>query len=331
MKKKIKENQVTWGIIGAGDVCEKKSAPAMKKIPGSNIRAIMRRNLEKAKDYAYRHQIPHWYTDAAQIINDPQINAIYIATPPESHAELAIAAARAGKPVYVEKPMARTYDECTVMVQAFEKADIPLYVAYYRRALPNFLKVKELVESGVIGEIRMVTIEMYKPLESNEALKDDPWRLDPNIAGGGHFYDLASHQLDILDYIIAPITQATGYSTNQAGRYKADDIVTSSFVFENGVLGSGSWCFTTGQAAEKEITTIIGTAGTINFATFGSEVTVESDSTGRKVFDFEMPEHIQQPLIEQIIGDLLGKNLSPSTGVSGARTNDIMEKMCQPV
>ncbi|MEX1135801.1 MAG: Gfo/Idh/MocA family oxidoreductase [Balneolales bacterium] len=329
--KKVKEDKITWGIIGAGDVCEIKSAPAMNKVPDSSIRAIMRRNAVKAEDYAKRHKIPIWHTDADRIINDPEINAVYIATPPASHAELAIKAAGAGKPVYVEKPMARTHNECLDMIKAFEKANVPLYVAYYRRALPNFLKVRDLINSEAIGDVRMVNIELYQPLEQDPVMgQENPWRVDPEVAGGGHFYDLASHQLDILDFILGPIKQAGGFSANQAKMYKAEDIVTSSFIFDNGVLGCGSWCFTTGRSVEKEITTIIGSRGKISFGTFNTTVTIDTDYSGSETFEFQMPDHIQQPLIERVVNDLLGKGSSPSTGTSGARTNLIMEKMCNP-
>lgn len=327
--KKIKEDTVTWGIIGAGDVCEIKSAPAMNKVSNSRIKAIMRRNPEKAEDYAKRHNIPAWHTNADLIINDREINAIYIATPPDSHAEYAIKAVKAGKPAYVEKPMARTYKECVDMVEAFDKANIPLYIAYYRRALPKFLKIKELIQSGAIGEVRMVNIELYQPLDQDSSLQEEiPWRVDPDIAGGGYFYDLASHQLDILDFMLGPIKHTSGFSTNQAKMYRADDVVASSFIFNSGVLGSGNWCFTTGNTAEKEITTIIGSKGKISFGTFNSTVMLDTDTSGVESIDFKMPDHIQQPLIELIVNDLLGKGTSPSTGTTGARTNLIMEKMC---
>ena len=143
MTKKINGDTVKWGILGVGDVCEVKSAPAMQLIKNSELVAVMRRNGAKAKDYARRHQVPKWYDKAEDLIHDPDVNAIYIATPPNAHCELTIKAAEAGKPVYVEKPMARTFSECEQMIAACKKANVPLYVAYYRRMLPNFLKLKQ--------------------------------------------------------------------------------------------------------------------------------------------------------------------------------------------
>lgn len=329
MNKKIKENQVNWGIVGVGDVCEVKSAPAMNLITHSRIEAVMRRNADKAQDYARRHQIEKWYSDADALINDPKVNAIYIATPPDAHLEYTIKAANAGKPVYVEKPMARTHAECQEMVAVCQKAGVPLYVAYYRRALPHFLKIKALIESGAIGDVRFVEVRMCKPLVPDIIThQTNHWRVNPEVSGGGYFYDLASHQLDFLDFLFGPIRKASGYSANQGGQYKAEDIVTASFEFTKGVLGTGSWCFASGGVSDKDITTIVGSSGEISYASFGkAEVTLRRDGLDEKVFSFDLPQHIQQPLIQQVVDDLLGNGTCVSTGESGARTNQVMEWM----
>ena len=316
---------VLWGVIGVGDVCEKKSAPAMQKIEHSDIKVVMRRDGDKAEDYARRHHVSHWTDDAEEVLADPDINAIYIATPPYGHAELAIKAAAAGKPTYVEKPMARTYDECARMVSAFQQARLPLWVAYYRRALPNVLWVKKLLDEGVIGAVRMVNIQLFQPLR---AASEVDWRVDPKIAGGGYFHDLASHQFDLLDFLLGPVQRATGFSANQAGAYPADDGVTASFVFANGILGSGSWCFTTDQRSSEDQITLIGERGSIRldaFATF--TVKVDAEKTGIQERTFTMPEHIQQPLIQQIVNELRGQGQCVSTGVSAARTNWVMDEI----
>ncbi|WP_340102737.1 Gfo/Idh/MocA family protein [Rhodohalobacter sp. 8-1] len=328
--KNFPDSVVRWGILGAGDVCEMKSAPAMDKIERSSLVAVMRRSEDKAKDYAERHQVPKWFDDSDKLLNDPDVNAIYIATPPDAHEHLTRKAFAAGKPVYVEKPMARTFLECRSMLEASLRADLPLYVAYYRRALPNFLKIKELVDSSVIGEVRLVDIQLHKPANPDiVATTNDNWRVKPEISGGGLFYDLASHQLDFLDFLLGPIETATGFAGNQAGLYEANDIVTGSFRFKSGVMGSGSWCFTAGDISNIDHTTIMGSKGQITYPTFdGSHVILETGQNGRKRFDFELPGHIQQPLIQSVVNDLLGTGKCPSTGISGARTNLVMEQIC---
>jgi len=334
MTKKIEGNIVKWGILGVGDVCEVKSAPAMQLIKDSKLVAVMRRTGEKAKDFAQRHQVPKWYDTADDLINDPDVNAIYIATPPNAHEELTLKAAKAGKPVYVEKPMARSYAECNRMIAACNAADVPLYIAYYRRSLPHFLKLKSLVESGIIGEVQLVKIELYKTntpdiLSKKAGISAVNWRVDPRISGGGYFYDLASHQLDYLDYLFGPIQSVVGIANNQGKLYSAADIVTSTFTFDSGVQGIGSWCFTVDEAAQKDELTLIGTEGKLSMPIFReAKITMEkSGSKGKQEFQFDLPKHIQQPLITTIVDDLLGRGACPSTGLSAARTNWVMEEM----
>jgi len=334
MKAKIKDDKVKWGIIGVGDVCEVKSAPAMQLIHDSDVHAVMRRNSLKAKDYAERHGVKKWYDNASALINDPEVNAIYIATPPNAHAAYTVQAAKAGKPVYVEKPMAMNFEECQNMVTACKEANVPLYVAYYRRRLPNFEKIKSLIDDGLIGEVRMVNIELYKTLTPDilKNITDDMpvnWRIDPAISGGGYFFDLAAHQLDYLDYIFGPIKEIFGSAANQGAQYRAADIIQGSFTFENGIKGFGSWCFTVHESAVKDEMTIIGSQGKISLSFFGAPKVFLNigDSSQTAVFEFEMPKHIQQPLIQTIIDDLLGKGSCPSSGESAKRTNWVMEEL----
>lgn len=326
---KIKESEIRWGVLGVGNVCEVKSAPAMNLIPNSRLVAVMRRNEEKVKEYASKHGVPKWYTDAQELVNDPEVNAIYIATPPNAHLELTMMAAKAGKPVYVEKPMARTYSECQKMIEFCESKNVPLYVAYYRRALPHFVKIKQMIEEGILGEIRTVHINLKQVLKpSIVANLDNNWRVDPEISGGGYFFDLASHQLDLLDFFFGAVTQASGFSSNQGRAYEAEDIVTGSFVFESGVMGTGNWCFSSSENAELDEVIIYGSKGMIKFETFGKgEFILELDGELSEKFTFELPKHIQQPLIETIVGDLLGTSTCPSTGKSGARANWVMDQL----
>jgi len=264
--------KIKWGMIGCGDVTEVKSGPAFSNVPDSELVAVMRRNAEKAEDYAKRHNVPRWYSDADKLINDPEINAVYIATPPDSHCEYTLRVAATGKPIYVEKPMARSYDECQRMIDACDKANVPLFVAYYRRALPDHLKVKELLDSGAIGEVRFVNIRLYWPTNWQIDLSkgDLPWRVDPEIAGGGYFFDLASHSFDFLDFIFGPVKKAAGLVANQAGLYKAEDIVAANFEFESGVIGSGVWCYSIDETSRTEVTEIVGATGRITYHSFST-------------------------------------------------------------
>ncbi|MFC3417540.1 Gfo/Idh/MocA family protein [Algoriphagus hitonicola] len=329
--KKFQDSEVRWGIIGVGNVCEVKSAPAMNLVPNSRLIAVMRRNEKKVKDYARRHHVPNWYTDAQALIEDPKVNAIYIATPPHLHLHYTRLAAEAGKPVYVEKPMARTYTECQEMIEICDKANVPLYVAYYRRALPHFVKIKDLIEKGAIGNIRTVHIQMrQEPEPEIIAQLENNWRVNPQIAGGGYFYDLASHQIDLLQFFLGKITDAYGFQTNQAGLYEAEDTVVGSFAFENGAVGTGNWSFASAQENQIDQIIIDGSLGQIRFETFGKgEFYLKKDRAEEAYFRFDLPPHIQQPLIALIVEDLLGKSACPSTGESASWTNWVLEKLTQ--
>ena len=323
-----KVSKVVWGIIGAGDVCEVKSAPAMSKIQNSEVKTVMRRNAEKVADFAKRHHIKNHTTNVDDIFSDKEINAVYIATPPDSHAELTIKAAQAGKAVYVEKPMARTTEECREMIDACKKADVPLFVAYYRRALPGFLKVKELVGSGKIGEIRTVTIEMYQKLSASDTATTN-WRVLPDISGGGYFHDLASHQLDYLDFLFGEITDCHGISGNQAGLYPADDIVSAVFRFKNGVTGIGNWCFSTSAISEKDKITLIGSKGEISFNCFGTpmQIIIKPENGDNEVMEYTHAKPIQEPLVQLIVDELRGKGMSPSKGENGLRATAVLSEI----
>lgn len=317
---------IRWGIIGCGDVTEVKSGPGFQKARGSSLVAVMRRHGDLAQDYAQRHGVPKWYDDAQALIDDPDVDAIYVATPPSSHKEYTLMAAAAGKPVYVEKPMALNYAECQEMIAACQAAQVSLFVAYYRRALPRFLKIKKLVDSGVIGDVRFVSITLYQPPPPQEQNTTDlPWRVRPQIAGGGLFVDLASHQLDFLDYLLGPITQVQGFATNQAGLYPAEDVVTGSFVFASGVQGVGAWSFTTFAAEDR--TEIVGSKGRIVYSTFDTEPICWQTSTRTTTFFVANPPHIQQPLIQKVVDALLGQGQCPSSAESAARTTWVMEQM----
>ena len=316
-------NKIKWGIIGCGDVTEVKSGPAFQKVNNSELVAVMRRNGELAKDYAKRHNVPKWYDDAQKLINDPDVNAVYVATPPSSHKEYTIMAAKAGKPVYVEKPMALNKRECEEMVKACKAAGVPIYVAYYRRALERFLKIKELVNTKTIGEVRYVNINFQDVVKESPA--NLPWRVDPNISGGGHFVDLASHMLDFLDYVFGPIKKEKGIASNQAGIYPAEDIVTGTFIFENGTQGIGTWCFSSFERVDH--TEIIGDKGKITYSTFDAEPIKLISEKGTIEFKIDYPQHIQQSLIQTVVDDLTGTGKCPSTGETGIRTTWVMEEM----
>lgn len=323
---------IRWGIIGCGDVCEVKSGPGFQKAQNSALVAVMRRDGEKAQDFARRHNVPKWYDDAQALIDDADVDAVYVATPPSSHEEYAVRASLAGKPIYVEKPMARTFEECQRMIAAAQSTQAPLFVAYYRRRLPRFLMAKELIESGAIGAVRAVNVTHFQQAQFTDARSEAPidraalpWRVLPEIAGAGLFLDLAAHTLDVLDFLLGPIAEAGGAAANLAKLYPAEDIAAAHWRHESGALGSGMWCFAADHNADWN--EIIGSAGRIRYSTFGAAPLEWHHGGSVETFDLPNPPHIQQPLIQTIVDELNGVGHCPSTGHSAARTSWVMDKI----
>jgi 1,5-anhydro-D-fructose reductase (1,5-anhydro-D-mannitol-forming) len=320
---------VRWGIVGCGAVTELKIGPAFSKIPGSSLVAVMRRDGDKARDYAQRHGVARHYDDAAALIADPGVDAVYVATPPSTHREYALMAIAAGKPVYVEKPMAIDHAECEQIIAAGEAAGVPVFVAYYRRMLPRFRTIARLLEEGVIGKPRIVNVLLHHPLEARYRDPANlPWTVRPDISGGGIFVDIGCHTLDILDFLLGPIADARGMVANQMDVYPAEDTVAMAFRFDSGVLGTGLWNF--GADRREDRVEIIGERGRLVFATFGDgAIRVETGGTVEELH-IANPEHIQQPLIETIVAELTGKGVCPSTARSGARTSWVMDRVLRP-
>lgn len=317
---------IQWGFIGCGSVTEKKSGPAFGKVDGSKVVAVMRRNADKAKDYAQRHGIGKWYSDADELINDPEVTAIYVATPPDTHAQYAIAAMRAGKPVYVEKPMATTYEECQQMIAVTEETGVPCFVAYYRRTLPYFLRIKKIIDDGDLGDVSTVQVRFAIPPYETDYNRDKlPWRVKKEIAGAGYFFDLASHQLDLLDFLFGPISHAKGNTANIAKLYDVEDNVSATFQFKSGIIGCGNWNFVAPAGIRSDIIEVVGTKGKLTFSTFMFTEIILETSYCQIGYKEENPENIQYYMIESIVNHLNGKGgVVVSDAVSGARTNWVM-------
>jgi predicted dehydrogenase len=318
---------INWGIIGCGNVTEVKSGPAFNKVKNSRLIAVMRRNSALAEDYAKRHNVPRFYSDADDLINDTDINAVYVATPPSSHTDYAIRSIKVGKPVYIEKPMSVNYSECLRIIEASEKYGVPVFVAYYRRTLPGFIKVKELIESGSIGNIRLVQIQLFKSPPDEEKEGKLSWRVNPEISGGGHFLDLASHQLDYLDFLFGPVQKIKSVVINQAGLYKAEDLVSAEFLFPDNIVGTGTWCFNISQDSDRDSIEIFGEKGNIRFSCFTFGPIVLTNDHGKLEFINERPEHVQYFLIDQVVRALEGKGEASSTGITAARTSKVIDEI----
>ena len=321
--------QINWGFIGCGEVTEKKSGPAFNEVEGSQVVAVMSRSENKARSYAERHHVRKWYTDASELIEDPDVNAVYIATPPSSHATFAIMAMRAGKPCYIEKPLAASYNDCIRINRISEQTGVPCFVAYYRRYLPYFQKVKEIIESGTIGNVVNVQVRFSVPPRDLDfqSGKEMPWRLQPDIAGGGYFYDLAPHQIDLLQNLFGVITRAHGYPANRAHLYQAEDTLSACFFFESGIPVSGSWCFVGHESAKEDCIEVIGEKGSLSFSVFTYQPIEVITSEGKNSITVPNPPYVQLPLIKSVIEHLQGIGKCDCTSVSATAVNWVLDRV----
>ena len=321
--------QINWGFIGCGEVTEKKSGPAFNEVEGSQVVAVMSRSENKARSYAERHHVRKWYTDASELIEDPDVNAVYIATPPSSHATFAIMAMHAGKSCYIEKPLAASYNDCIRINRISEQTGVPCFVAYYRRYLPYFQKVKEIIESGTIGNVVNVQVRFSVPPRDLDfqSGKEMPWRLQPDIAGGGYFYDLAPHQIDLLQNLFGVITRAHGYPANRAHLYQAEDTLSACFFFESGIPGSGSWCFVGHESAKEDCIEVIGEKGSLSFSVFTYQPIEVITSEGKNSITVPNPPYVQLPLIKSVIEHLQGIGKCDCTSVSATAVNWVLDRV----
>lgn len=316
-------SKVRWGIIGCGDVTEVKSGPGFQKADGSELAIVMRRDGQKAADYARRHGVARWTTNAEELIHDPQVDAVYVATPPDSHAQYALAVAAAGKPAYVEKPMARHTPECDQMVEAFARSSLPLFVAYYRRCLPRFVEVRRILAENGIGRISGIRYDAA----ADKAADGQIWRVDPAVSGGGHLLDVGSHVIDLLDYLFGPLQSVAGNAANLGSAAGVEESVAFSFATEAGVPGVASWNFAAAGAEDRMV--LSGTEGQLAFSVFGSEPIHWIRPSGTQEISKPHPPHVAQPLIQAVVDDLLGRGVCPSTGESARRASQVMDAVLE--
>ncbi|RYJ02906.1 MAG: Gfo/Idh/MocA family oxidoreductase [Acetobacteraceae bacterium] len=317
-------NEISWGIIGCGDVTEVKSGPAFSKVPGSRLHAVMRRDAAKAAGYAARHGVPHWYSDAAALLADPGVNAVYIATPPRYHEEYTLQALAAGKPVYVEKPMATTEAAAARMAAAAERAGLPLVVAHYRRAQPLFRKVKELLDAGAIGRPLRAELVLEEPHDAGLVARTAaPWRLDPAESGGGLFWDLAPHALDLILHWFGSPEMTAGASWNAHGMYQVPDTTAGTACLPGGILFQGRWCF--GVPHKRDSCVLAGTGGSLRFSVFAPAPLVLERGGTETRFDFAPLPHVQEPMIAAVTDYFLGRGPNPAPAPEGVAVMRWME------
>jgi predicted dehydrogenase len=319
-------DKVRWGMVGCGVVTEKKSGPGLYKSEHSELRAVFDLDYDKAVDYAKRHGVPIVYKTVEEMLADKEIDAIYLPTPPKFHKEYAIRCLEVGKIPYIEKPMAQTYEECVEIINKAKEVKLPAYVAFYRRGMDKYIKIKEIIENGTLGKVRFVQLKQFMKPEPCDLDRDNlPWRLIPSISGGGKFVDMVLHVLDVTEFLFGKITQVQGMADNFGGLYEVEDTVSATFKFESGIMGSGMWCYVADHNEEEML--IIGDKGRISTTgLFYGPIIVTVDEK-EQVYDYKEPEHVAQPYIQTIVNELTGRGKSPANLESAANVIKVMDEI----
>jgi predicted dehydrogenase len=313
---------ITWGIIGCGEVTETRNGPAFNNVARSSLVAVMRRNGGKAEDYARRHGVGKWYTNAAELMDNEDINAIYIATPPSSHMDYAIEALNKGFDVYLEKPVTLNTEQAREIANVLKQHPTQkLTVAHYRRFLPLFLKVKEFIDNKLVGEIRTVQIRTW---QNKDHSNENDWYINPEISGGGYFHAVAPHQLDLMLYYFGAPAKYNGFSLNQNGSGKADDHVCGEILFKNNVVVNGSWCFTVAENQITDTCEIVGTKGKITFPFSSNYIKWKTDEEEQTLI-IDPPQYAQEPLIEKIVAYFNDEGPNPCPLDEAIVSMDIMD------
>lgn len=296
-------NTIRWGFLGCGKVVRKKSGEAFRSVPHSTIGAIMRRDIAGAKEAA-RHFGAAFWCDTQEKLLAADIDAVYIATPPGLHYEQAMACLKAGKPVYLEKPFARNYTEAKTLTDAFCAAGIPLYVGHYRRALPRFLKIRQLLEEGIIGKAESVDFYLNRVFNPVEAKKS--WLYNPTLSGGGKFFDIAPHTVDIFQFLFGEICSVTSSAIHSGSDCPLEDRVTMDVRTKQTVRGQLQFCCSGTEKGDRMRVT--GTKGIMEFSVHGKQDIKVWDHRGVLILDEIVPDPVtvEQPMVQTVVEDLLG-------------------------
>jgi len=313
-------SEIKWGFIGCGSVVETKSGMAFNNVKNSSVHAIMRRDLRKSKASAQKLNAKCAYDNVTDLLNNEDVNAIYIATPPGLHYEQAMACARAGKPTYIEKPFARSFSESREIVKCFEMNAVPLFIGHYRRALPKFRKLKELIDKKVIGEVCEADFRLERVYSENDVNK---WLYNPIMSGGGKFFDIAPHTIDILVYLFGDFKTVTGLAVNNNKAYMVEDVVTMNFQTYTDVIGTAN--FNTISNKKRDEMLITGSKGQIIFSIHGSnDITIKTDK-GTEYLTFETPQLIEEPMIRNVVEALRGNEKPLCSGGDALETTRVID------
>ncbi|OGK18789.1 hypothetical protein A3H83_04020 [Candidatus Roizmanbacteria bacterium RIFCSPLOWO2_02_FULL_39_8] len=315
---------IQWGIIGGGSVVEKNSI-SFNRIPQSNLQAIFRRDIAVATETAHRLGAKASYSSVTELLADPDVNTVCIATPPGLHLEQAILCADAKKPTYIEKPLARNYTEALRIVKAFEESGTPLFVGHYRRALRRFQHLKEVLDDGIIGKAIEIDFRMCRQYPPDPKKEPQGWIYDPKFSGGGKFIDIAPHTIDLLIYLFGNFSSINSRAINSTITPRVEDVVVFTFNTDSGAVGTANFNMASAEKSDQLI--ISGTKGVIKLSVHGDEpIKISGEHSESEITD-SIPNPIEEPMIANVVYSLLGKELPLCSGQDALPTMKVIDEV----
>ena len=315
---------LSWGLIGTGDIARKRIAPALRDLPSCTLAAVCRGRPELAESFAREFSAPRWYATAAELIADPQVDAVYIATPVRLHAAQAIAAADAGKHVLCEKPMAISVAECDAMIAACRSNGVALGVAYYRHFYPAVARIRNILASGDVGDPVLAQVNAF---EHFDPPPEHPrhWLVVRAQAGGGPMFDFGCHRIEVLLDLLGPVRGVTSMVGNVAFRRDVEDTAIAVLEFERG--GYATLSVTHAAREPQDILTIFGTEGSIHVESLNAGVMRVRRGSHETVESLPPHANLHQPLIEDFAAAVLAKCTPIVSGEIGRAVAVVEERI----
>lgn len=294
--------RLRWGLIGCGDISRKRVAPALRAIPECDLVAVNRARSELAADFAAEYGVPRWYGQWRELIDDDEIDAVYIATPVSLHAEQTIYAAEAGKHVLCEKPMALNVVECDRMIDACQSNQVRLGIAYYRHFYPVILRAREVIASGEIGTsviARVNAFERFNPAPDEERY----WLMQMSHAGGGPMMDFGCHRIEVLMNLVGSISDVKSVKGRTLYEREVEDTALAIFSFERGA--QGLLAVTHAAFESQDTLDIFCSEGSIHIPVLNLGEMHVKTAAGERIEQLPPHRNIHQPLIEDFTAAVL--------------------------
>lgn len=320
--------KLKWGLIGCGDISEKRVAPALRDLENCELVTVNRANYTKAKDFARQFGARKWTKDWREILDDEEVQAVYIATPVYLHAEMTIAAAEAGKHVLCEKPMGMNTKECDDMIDACTSNGVKLGVAYYRHFYPAVKRIKDIIASGEIGIVANAQINNFEPFNRKPG-EPRYWLLEKDKAGGGPMMDMGCHRIEVFTNILGPIQEAKGFLTNVLYEREVEDTAIAHLLFETGTTA----VLTSSHAAfePQDTLDVFGCKGSIHVPVLNEGTMTIKTSDGERVEKHPPHANVHQPLVDDFTRAVLEDREPGVTGEAGRAVTAVEDMIYERV